>query len=111
MADFACAVRRADCDALACFRPAVCNDVYFSKSARERHHAIWDSLTATIKQMSSGNFTAAASRKMEKIERNHPVTKLADELSTLAAELSEMEKLKQEFISNVSMKSKPRSLH
>ncbi len=52
--------------------------------------------------MSSGNFTAAASRKMEKIERNHPVTKLADELSTLAAELSEMEKLKQEFISNVS---------
>nr|MDH3074429.1 HAMP domain-containing sensor histidine kinase [Bacillus velezensis]MDH3106052.1 HAMP domain-containing sensor histidine kinase [Bacillus velezensis] len=74
----------------------------FSKSARERHHAIWDSLTATIKQMSSGNFTAAASWKMEKIERNHPVTKLADELSTLAAELSEMEKLKQEFISNVS---------
>ncbi|MBY8911513.1 HAMP domain-containing histidine kinase [Bacillus sp. YC2] len=76
--------------------------VAFSRSARERHHAIWDSLTAIIKQMSSGNFTEAAARKMEKIERDHPVTKLADELTTLALELNEMEKLKQEFISNVS---------
>ncbi|MGG3625135.1 HAMP domain-containing sensor histidine kinase [Bacillus gobiensis] len=74
-----------------------------SRSARHEQLKIWNQMSDTIKRIAAGDFSAKIQSDSKDMKNSsHPVTKLVNQINHLAVELNEMEKIKQEFISNVS---------
>ncbi|MGC4377209.1 HAMP domain-containing histidine kinase [Fictibacillus sp. Mic-4] len=76
-----------------------CGLFFFSFIGRRRQWGVWDTIVDALRRMAKGDFSV----KLD-IQSNEqdPLGKLVKGINEMAEELGEMEKMRQEFISNVS---------
>lgn len=75
----------------------------FGRFAESRQRAFWQSLIDAIRQMAKGNFSVRVDAGMVNEPRaNHPFRQLVHSINDMAQELAQVERMRQEFISNVS---------
>ncbi|CAJ1002767.1 sensor histidine kinase [Brevibacillus aydinogluensis] len=66
---------------------------------RSKQRMLWQSLYDALRRIAKGDFNV---NLQVKADEHHPLGQLVESINHMAVELSQMEKMRQEFISNVS---------
>ena len=79
------------------------SSVVLRRFGASREHRLWQSLMDFISQMARGNFYVRLDPSVVgRQPPDHPIQQLVQSLNTMAADLGQLEVMRQEFIGNVS---------
>lgn len=76
--------------------------IFIAYMARSYQKKLWDSILEALGKIASGDFNVNLEDKERMKHGDDPIGKLIGNINYVAAEMKELEKMRQEFISNVS---------
>ncbi len=68
----------------------------------KRQKRLWDNILGALSKIASGDFNVNLTEKERMIPKDAPIQQLIGNINEVATEMKELEKMRQEFISNVS---------